>query len=271
MKRDAAMMIMLFSLSSLGLGMVIGLRISLARPAIIFEKSSAMTTPPQTTAPPPALQPDNREEFDCVELPSDHPLRAKLNGKRLPLNYAGLEKDDKKQSLKDAKVEPLADGRLLVGLGDTLYMLDSAFNIQWRYKPNWIIFDFAFVESTGLIYGAAGDSVLFIVEAATGKQLWARGYNGRAGFVQAVPYGRDECLIIHSMAGYRESLDEWKNARRFFDRDGVIAYRGTKRLWAADWPPDAELVVGGDNIYAVTKTDAGIYVRKIRLSRLKKY
>ena len=52
--------------------------------------------------------------------------------------------------------------------------------------------------------------------------------------------------------------------------DDLTARRVARVKWVAEWPPDAEMVVSGDNIYAVTKTDASIYVRKVQLSRLKK-
>jgi hypothetical protein len=48
-----------------------------------------------------------------------------------------------------------------------------------------------------------------------------------------------------------------------FITDAVTAWRGTEVLWSRDFPPDAELVVRGDKIYAVTKTDKSIYVREI--------
>jgi hypothetical protein len=36
-----------------------------------------------------------------------------------------------------------------------------------------------------------------------------------------------------------------------------------KQLWHRDFPPDAELLVKGDKIYAVTKTKTNIYIREI--------
>src|ERR1041385_1084628 len=103
MKRDIAMMVILFSLSSLGLGMVIGLRISAARPAEPVANSSVTVAPSQTTPQQTTNPPDSPDDFDCVDLPHDYPIRTRFNGKRLPLNYAGLEKGEERQLLKDAK------------------------------------------------------------------------------------------------------------------------------------------------------------------------
>ena len=204
------------------------------------------------------------DETDCEHLPKDHPLRLKLNGRKLRLDYVGLEKGSEKSLLKVAKVLPLSDGRLLAGLGDTLYMLDQRKHVEWKYKPSWILWDFTVVESTGLVYGAAGDGIMFILDGSTGKRLYGHFQNGKADHLQVVPFGEDMCLITNSMAGYRDALDEWTLGKiNMIETDRITAWRGTEALWSMDFPPDADLVVRGDKIYAVTKTDKSIYVREI--------
>jgi hypothetical protein len=47
------------------------------------------------------------------------------------------------------------------------------------------------------------------------------------------------------------------------ETDEIAAWRGTEVLWTLDFPPDADLIVRGDKIYAVTRTDKSIYVREI--------
>lgn len=277
MKTNAAMMAVLFSVTSFGLGAVTGLRINVARPAAPVASSPVAATPSQTAAPQLALTPDDSEAFDDVDLPPDHPLRTKLNGKRLPLDYAGLAKNQAKQILKDAKVKPLSDGGWLASLGNTLYRLDAKLRIRWRYQAAPPIIDFVIVESSGLIYGIAADEVGFMLEAATGKKLFSEGHNGKAYYSQIVPYGKDGCLIVESLEGYRAGQwhDTQENLEKFglddYMSDSVIACRGTKRLWAVDWPPDAELTVKGSALYAVTRTDKSIYVRTLHPSQLKKY
>lgn len=204
------------------------------------------------------------DETDCEHLPKDYPLRLKLNGRRLPLQYDGLRKGSERSLLEEAKVLPLSGGRLLAGLGDTLYMLDQRKHVAWKYKPSWILWDFAVVESTGLVYGAAGDGIMFILDDSTGKCLLSDFQNGRANHLQVVPFGEDMCLINNSMAGYRDALDEWAfGETSMIETDEITAWRGTEVLWSLDFPPDADLVVRGDKIYAVTKTDKSIYVREI--------
>jgi hypothetical protein len=45
--------------------------------------------------------------------------------------------------------------------------------------------------------------------------------------------------------------------------DGITCWRGTKILWHLDFPPDAELVVNGKRIFAVTKSKKAIYLNEI--------
>lgn len=202
---------------------------------------------------------------DCEELPQDDPLRSKLNGKRLSLDYDGLEQGVKRRLLTEAKVRFLSDGRLLAGLGDTLYMLDSRKHLEWKYTASWMLWGFAVVDSTGLVYGTAGDNIMFILDGSTGRKLYGHGRNGKAAYGQVVPFGEDIlCLITDNLLGYRDALEEWKIGEvQMIETDGITAWRRTNALWSLPFPPDAELVVSGDRIFAVTKTDKSIYVRRI--------
>jgi len=208
-----------------------------------------------------------REDDDSSDFPQllrDYPLRSQVNGKRLPLAYNKLRKGEERRQMSEAKVVFLSDGRIVAGLGDTLYMLDSDKRVEWKHKCSWILWDFAVVESTGLVYGGAGDGVMFILDASTGRELYHRGQNGKANHTRVLPFGNDVCLVINSMEGYRSALDEWSLGKvDMIEPDFIVAWRGTEVLWSSEFPPDAELMVKGDKIYAVTKTDKSIYVREI--------
>lgn len=274
-KMQTAMIAALFSLMSFGLGTIVGSNTSAAQTVAQSTTAAAEVDSPQTAAPQIASLPENRDESDCLYLPPDHPLRVKLNGKRLPLNYAGLRKGEEKRLLDGAKVKPLSDGRLLVGLGDTLYMLDTGLHIQWQYKPSWMIGDFAAFEVTGLVYGTAGDNIFFILDGKTGEEKWAESHNGGHGFGETIPFGGDICLVTTDDSHYR--IDSWQDSQANLEKygldklmsDTLVAWRGTEKLWTVDFPPDAKLVVNGDNIYAVTQTDESIYVRKMHIPELK--
>ena len=52
-------------------------------------------------------------------------------------------------------------------------------------------------------------------------------------------------------------------------RSGITAWRGTKRRWHREFPPDADLFVKGERIYAVSKTTTSIYVKEIEPPAIK--
>jgi hypothetical protein len=181
------------------------------------------------------------------------------NGAKLPLKYKCLDEGapDPVQFL------PLPSGQLLVGICDALYMLDSQRRITWKYTVPQLLFDFTYIESTGLIYGTAGDNTMFILEASSGKQLVFDSRNGRAAYGMVKPYGNDQCLITDNFAGYREVARDLPSSPSM--KDGLTAWRGTKVLWHTDFPPDADLVVNGSKILAVTKSKDGIFVKEIEI------
>ena len=118
--------------------------------------------------------------------------------------------------------------------------------------------------TTGLVYGSAYDNLMFILDASNGQELYSNGRNGKFAYGQVVPFGKDMCLITDNLEGYRDALEEWKRGKiEMFITDSVAAWRGTEIVLSLEFPPDAELVVRGDKIYAVTKTYKRIYVREI--------
>jgi hypothetical protein len=186
------------------------------------------------------------------------------NGAKLPLKYKCLDEGapDPVQFL------PLPSGQMLVGICDALYMLDSQRRITWKYTVPQMLFDFTFIESTGLIYGTAGDNTMFILEASSGKQLVFDSRNGRAAYGVVKSYGNDQCLITDNFAGYREVTRDSPSIPPM--KDGITAWRGTKVLWHTDFPPDADLVVNGSRILAVTKSKDGVFVKEIEIPEEKK-
>jgi hypothetical protein len=201
----------------------------------------------------------------CSDHIEDNEFRTILNGQRLNLSYKARFESDFAQ----AKAVPLSTGQLLVGIGDTLYMCDEQRQIQWRHNvPQWLN-DYAVVESTGLVYGTAGDNNMFILEAVTGRVLYRNSRNGRAAYGQVVPYGDDSCLITDNFSGYRHDWNELRAIPGMMNvatwKDGISCWLGTKELWHRDFPPDAEVLVKGRRIYAVTKTKTNIYVQELTL------
>ena len=197
----------------------------------------------------------------------DTPALAKISGTRIPLNYEklfdGLE--PKEYDLKDevslAKVIPLSAGEFIVGIGDKVQRLDAKGKIRWMYRPSFTIFDCAYIKATNLVYGTAGDNVMFILNATTGKELYRKDRNGSFAYGVAIPFGKDKCLITDNYEGYREKLAG--SSADFVITDGVTAWQGTTPLWRAEIPPEAKLQIAGEKVFAVTKTDKNIYVKEI--------
>lgn len=223
------------------------------KPAAATQQAAPTSTPCVADVKTAAENYD--DEFRAPELLE---WENKHNGTALSLNY---DEATLKWGLEQGKVVVLPWGRTLASAGNTLYMLDeSGRRIIWSYAAYQMVFDFAYVGATGLVYGTAGDNTMFILDAATGRQLYIRSRNGRAGYGAVLPYGDDSCLVMDAFAGYR--------AGPFYGepmQDGVTAWRRTKMLWHLDVPPDAVLQVVGGKIYAVTKTKNRMLVRELKV------
>jgi hypothetical protein len=56
-----------------------------------------------------------------------------------------------------------------------------------------------FVAATNLVYGTIADNGMFILSAATGKELYRDSRNGSAAYGVAENYGDDMCLITDNL------------------------------------------------------------------------
>jgi hypothetical protein len=50
-------------------------------------------------------------------------------------------------------------------------------------------------------------------------------------------------------------------------KDDITAWRGTRVLWHADFPPDADLIINGTRIFGVTKTRTKVYVMEFFVTK----
>lgn len=222
---------------------------------------AAIATP--SPSPPSKSENDTSEDVPCARLAQDAEFRPALNGTKIL-----IPPEEADSLISEAKIQPMQPGNLLVMIGNTLYRLDGKKRIVWKYTEAQFMFDFTFIPATGLIYGTAGDGVMFILNAGTGKKLIRDAYMGKGAYGIVRAYGKDQCLVTSDFAMYRE---DWKrlNLRRIEDvmTDEVTDFRGTKALWTRSFPPDADLVVDGKRILAVTKTQSNIYVKEIAIPR----
>ncbi|HLL72020.1 MAG TPA: hypothetical protein VK363_11335 [Pyrinomonadaceae bacterium] len=226
-----------------------------SRPAVAAQELTPTRFPTQTQ--------DAEEEFPKL---SDDRYITKFNGTKLKLNYGSWAPPaDLPAYINEAKIIPLKTGGLLINLEDTLYRLDAGYQVAWKYEEAQPIFDFSVVESTGLIYGTAGDNVMFILNAANGKKLHRDARNGSASYGVAQNYGGDMCLVTDDNEIYREKAREVKPMN-----DGITCWRGEEGVWSQDFPPGAQLAVNGNRILAVTKTRSSIYVQEIKVPQKSK-
>ena len=129
----------------------------------------------------------------------------KFNGSRLNLDYGyGAMVVDVPFSINAAKFTAIDDGSILVNLGDALYRLDRQKRIVWKNYLGEPIFHYAYVNSTNLIYGTAGDNSMFVMDASNGKVLASNSRNGSAWYGVAKKYGDDMCLVTDNFRWYRE-------------------------------------------------------------------
>lgn len=209
-----------------------------------------------STKEPAVSQPD-----DFPNLVDDKHI-TKFHGIKLDLNYDYYPTSEEIPYVVDAaKIIGLYDGGLLVNVADTLYRLDSRRRVVWKFSTAQVIFDYAYVKSSNLIYGTAGDNIMFVLDATTGKLKTGESRNGSAAFGVAAHYGKDMCLVTDNFTIYREKTRGTNEERM---KDGISLWRGTSKLWNVDFPPDAELVVSGNRILAVTKSKTAIYVNEIK-------
>lgn len=219
------------------------------------------STPGTYCAPPPAADyVPAEDEYEWGDSPELQEWKNRHSGTPLPLDY---EQALKWAKLSESKVVVLPSGRTLAAAGDTLYMLDANKRVVWEYTVTQWVIDFAYVEATGLVYLTAGDNEMFILDAATGKNLYGTSRNGSAGYGAVIPYGADACLVMDAYGGYRAGREVGSEPTQ----DGVTAWQGTRILWHVEVPPDAELQVVGSKIYAVTKTKDRILVREIEVPK----
>ena len=88
-------------------------------------------------------------------------------GIKLPIQFFCIEGLERTKTVTSV----LPDGKMLIGLCDTLFMLNTDRSALWEYHVPQLMYDFVFIPKTGLIYGTAGDNNMFILEASSGKEL----------------------------------------------------------------------------------------------------
>lgn len=184
-----------------------------------------------------------------------------------PVKKSGLElfadNDDAELGIVD--FQPLSPDRVLVSVGDTLFLLNAKKEVVWQTYIDMVAPPI--VDSTGAIFGITYDLGHFSVNAKTGAVThFGRDIAGtHAYYTQIKPYKRNQYLVVENMQFYRDGNLCYPKCPMSNDR--LYAWTGQKMLWSTDFPPNAELHVWGDKIFALTKQKSSVIVQEIELRK----
>lgn len=190
--------------------------------------------------------------YGFAALSQSKAAKQQIEGLKLPYSREDFDEVYPHQP----QIHPIAisNNRLLVPVGDVLYMLDGEKRTVWEYsvEPNRI-YDVR-ADTRGRIYVAISDG-LFSVLGGDGKEIWGNFMNGSAQYSQIAPY-KEGLLVVINMWGYRQKGSK--------SEDLIEYWQDRKRVWSRDFPQEAHLEVWGEKILALKGTNAGKEVVEIR-------
>jgi len=164
------------------------------------------------------------------------------------------------------KLHPLVlpDGRLVLSVADTVYMLDAEGKLLWKYSTplgELLTSEPGFNPEQNEI-AVVGFDLLFVrLDANTGKAKWKADMNGRATLARVAAYGKGY-LVVADMGGYREN--EKADGVKQLSPDGLEYWGESERdSWFIDFPIGAELVVDGKKIYALRHVRGEVRLRRL--------
>jgi hypothetical protein len=178
-----------------------------------------------------------------------------LNSDRVKLEYSNPDLKSKNYAPPAVPPIPMSSDRLLIPVGDTLYMLDSNNRIAWDYpfEPN-VIRD-VMVDAKEDIYITASEALILVLNSS-GKEIWRTGMStGSAWYTQIKSYG-DGFLVIVDMQAYREKGSKSEDILEF--------WKDRKQQWSKPFPRGAKLQIAGTRILAIATTQEGREITEIR-------
>ncbi|MCA1818370.1 MAG: hypothetical protein LC746_18670 [Acidobacteria bacterium] len=148
--------------------------------------------------------------------------------------------------------------RMLVTVGNTIYMTDSHRRIVWKWPEEKLDWWPAITDQPLIIgdtvYVIAMDLTHVALDLRTGKEKWRGTACGRAGYKQLAKYGKNQYLLLVDMSGYA-----------YTDKDRLEAFDlNNNTLWDVDFPRAATLQVWNGKIYAVARTENSVRVTEIK-------
>jgi hypothetical protein len=140
----------------------------------------------------------------------------------------------------------LEDGRMLVAVNDSVYMVGAKGEELWKYQKQTLTSEPAFNAATNEVAVAMYDLLFVKLNAATGAVKWKSPSVGR-GLLSSVHAYNNGFLVTVDMSGYRNA-----ETPTLPDR---LEYWGStdKDSWNTDFPRGSEIVVNGKTIYALVR------------------
>jgi hypothetical protein len=162
---------------------------------------------------------------------------------------------DRRRNIAPVRISP---SRLLVTIGDTLFMLNDKQQIIWKWDAGngEDIMAQPFVDSRGNIFGIADDGLIFSLDL-NGKLRWSHQAMGANFFTQLKSYRNDQFIVVLDTSAYR--------ARRGYKAGNSLSlYKDEDVIASVDFPGGAELQVRGNHVYAILKTKRGVKSKEIK-------
>jgi hypothetical protein len=149
----------------------------------------------------------------------------------------------------------MSTDRLLVPVGDRIYMLDSNNRIVWDYPFEPDIIRDVMVDPKGDIYITASEALILVLNSS-GKEIWRTGMgSGSAWYTQIKSYG-EGFLVVVDMQAYREKGSKSEDILEF--------WKDRKQQWSKPFPRGAKLQIAGTRILAIATTKEGREITEIR-------
>src|SRR5579864_8071402 len=150
----------------------------------------------------------------------------------------------------------LPDGRMLVSVADSVYMLDASGKQLWKYEHQTLAAEPAFNAARNEIAVVMYDLVFVRLDATTGEVKWTAPSVGRAAFRGVSAY-ENGFLIVVDMSGYRNKLSPKVSDRLEYWGDS------DKDFWYIDFPQRAELLVDGKKLYALFRDQDELRLKEL--------
>ncbi len=170
-----------------------------------------------------------------------------------------LPASSRAMTLERAEFTTVLPDRLLVAVGDTLYMLDSQRRIVWKQTVGDIVGQPVAMTDGSIHVLLVQDKVHLVISASTGTTRECIDCNttARTNFTQVLPYKQNQYIVAETDAYFRNRPGGENTP------DEVALWQADKVLWTAPIPPDAEVRVVGDKIFAVEKKEQAIILHQV--------